>query len=86
MSVQLIDLELKSSGNASLGGPTVLEEQILLLSDEAVFEFAPISSRTNSKSLLIEVRLFLSLCHTGRQAVGLNTPTFFVCLKTLCLI
>ena len=58
VSVQLIDLELRSSSgrNASLVGPTVLEEQILLLSDEAVFEFAPIVSRTNSKSLLIEVR------------------------------
>jgi hypothetical protein len=48
VSVQLIDLSSNSSS-------TILEEQILLLNDEAVFEFSPISARTNSKTVLIEV-------------------------------
>ena len=67
VSVQLIDLKdvasasktTTSSTETSFGEtapiPTVLEEQVLLLNDEAVFEFAPVRSKTNSRSLLIEV-------------------------------
>lgn len=34
---------------------TVLEEQVLMLTDEAVFEFAPLGSKTKNEKVLIEV-------------------------------
>ena len=53
VSVQLIDLN--KQGASLVGPPQVLDEQILLLNDGAVFEFSPIGKKTNSTNILIEV-------------------------------
>ena len=55
VSVQLIDLNDNKQGASLVGPPQVLDEQILLLNDEAVFEFSPIGTKTNSTNILIEV-------------------------------
>lgn len=54
---------------------TVLEEQVLMLTDEAVFEFAPLGSKTNTEKILLEVSYFyLSFCsYCSRE------KTFFDC-------
>ena len=55
VSVQLIDLNDSKQNASHVGPPHILDEQILLLNDEAVFEFSPIGNKTNSTNILIEV-------------------------------